>query len=91
MHVTFNLAAEIDAVLKMAADSAGFDAASFSPEVRVADPKHGDYQANGVLGYAKSRKENPRIVAEKLIAAFPADAKEVCDVSIAGPGFINVT
>jgi len=40
------------------------DAATFSPEVRVADPKHGDYQANGVLGYAKSRKENPRAVAE---------------------------
>ena len=91
MHVTFNLAAELDRVLKTAAATAGLDAAAFSPEVRVADPKHGDYQANGVLGYAKARKENPRSVAEKLVAAISADARALCDVSIAGPGFINFT
>jgi len=91
MHVSFNLAAELDSVLKSAASTAGLDAAAFAPEVRVADPKHGDFQANGVLGYAKSRKQNPRAVAEQLVAALPAEIRELTDVAIAGPGFINFT
>lgn len=91
MPVAFNLAAAFDTVLKTAAASAGLDAAAFAPEVRVADPKHGDYQANGVLGYAKSRKETPRAVAEKLIAALPAEIRALADVAVAGPGFINFT
>jgi arginyl-tRNA synthetase len=89
MHVSFNLAAEFDGVLKAAAAKAGLDAAAFAPEVRVADPKHGDFQANGVLGYAKARRQNPRAVAEQLIAALPAEVRAVADVTIAGPGFIN--
>lgn len=91
MHVSFNLAAEFDAALKSAAAAAGLDASAFAPEVRVADPKHGDFQANGVLGYAKARKENPRAVAEKLLAALPAETRTLADAAIAGPGFINFT
>ncbi len=91
MHASFNLAAELDSVLKSAATTAGLDAAAFAPEVRVADPKHGDFQANGVLGYAKSRKQNPRAVADQLVAALPASVKDLADVTIAGPGFINFT
>jgi arginyl-tRNA synthetase len=89
MPVSFNLAAEFDAVLKAAAAVAGLDAAAFTPEVRIADPKHGDFQANGVLGYAKARKQNPRGLAEQLVAALPADLRALCEVTIAGPGFIN--
>ena len=59
MHVTFNLAAELDAALKTAAQQAGLEADSFSPEVRTADPRHGDFQSNGVLAYAKARTLNP--------------------------------
>jgi len=92
MRVSFNLAAEFDAALKAAAVAAGLeDADAFAPEVRVADAKHGDFQANGVLGYAKARKLNPRAVAEKLVAALSADARELADIAIAGPGFINFT
>jgi arginyl-tRNA synthetase len=91
MHVSFNLTATFDAALKSAAATAGFDAADFSPEVRTADPKHGDFQANGVLPYAKRTKQNPRALAEKLVAALPADVLEGADVVIAGPGFINFT
>ncbi len=91
MHVSFNLAAELDSVLQSAATTAGLDAAAFAPEVRVADSKHGDFQANGVLGYAKSRKQNPRALAEQLVAALPASVRELADVTIAGPGFINFT
>ena len=92
MHVAFNLATKLDAVLKIAAASAGLaDAEAFAPEVRSADPRHGDFQANGVLGYAKARKLNPRATAEKIVAALPADLRENYDLSVAGPGFINFT
>jgi len=63
----------------------------FSPEVRPADPRHGDFQANGVLGYAKARKQNPQATAEKLVAALPSSLRDHFDVGIAGPGFINFT
>lgn len=90
MHVSFNLAADLDTALRTAATAAGLaDAGAFAPEVRTADPKHGDFQANGTLGYAKARKLNPRATAEKLVAALPDSLRADYDVTIAGPGFIN--
>ena len=90
MHVPFNLAAELDTALKSAATSAGLvDAAAFAPEVRTADPRHADFQANGALAYAKARKLNPRQVAEQVIAALPPALRETYAISVAGPGFIN--
>ena len=92
MHVAFHLAVDLDTALKTAATTAGLaDAAAFTPEVRTADPKHGDFQANGTLGYAKARKLNPRTTAEQLVAALPASVRDSYEVSIAGPGFINFT
>ncbi|HRE83915.1 MAG TPA: arginine--tRNA ligase [Opitutaceae bacterium] len=89
MHVSFQIAADLSAALSQAAGSAGLDAASFSPEVRTADPRNGDFQANGVLGYAKARKANPRAVAEQVVGALSPSIKEGFDISVAGPGFIN--
>ncbi len=91
MHVSFDAAAHLEAALKTAANRAGLEAAAFVPEVRPADPRHGDFQANGVLGYAKARKLNPRPVAEQLVATLPEDILQQYDVAIAGPGFINFT
>ncbi len=92
MPVSFNLAADLDAALKSAASAAGLaDATAFAPEVRSADPRNGDFQSNGVLGYAKSRKLNPRAVADQLVAALAPEVRERCAVTIAGPGFINFT
>ena len=92
MHVAFHLAVDLDTSLKTAATTAGLaDAAAFTPEVRTADPKHGDFQANGTLGYAKARKLNPRATAEQLVAALPASVRDAYEVSIVGPGFINFT
>ena len=91
MHIAFNLATDLDAALLSAASIAGLEAAGFTPEVRTADARHGDFQANGVLGYAKARKLNPRAIAEKLLAALPVSVTEAYDVVIAGPGFINFT
>jgi arginyl-tRNA synthetase len=90
MHVPFDLGAHLDAVLKtQAAPAAGLEADAFVPEVRTADPRHGDFQANGVLGYAKARKLNPRAVAEQLMRALPPEVSDRFEASVAGPGFIN--
>jgi arginyl-tRNA synthetase len=56
--------------------------------IRPADPKFGDYQANGVMALAKQRKENPRALAEKVIAQL--DVADICEPpTVAGAGFIN--
>ena len=56
--------------------------------LRAADPKHGDYQANGIMAVAKARKENPRALAEQIIKQL--DVAGICEPpTIAGPGFIN--
>jgi arginyl-tRNA synthetase len=53
-------------------------------------PEFGDYQANGVMAAAKSRKMNPRQLAEQVVAAL--DISDIASkVEIAGPGFINIT
>src|SRR5205809_8012539 len=51
--------------------------------------KFGDYQSNGAMGLAKQVKSNPRAVAEQIKSKL--DLGEMAsEVSIAGPGFINV-
>src|SRR5947207_13529266 len=51
--------------------------------------KFGDYQSNAAMGLAKAQKANPRQVAEKIKAALNL-GHMASEVSIAGPGFINV-
>ncbi|HTQ31723.1 MAG TPA: arginine--tRNA ligase [Opitutaceae bacterium] len=92
MQVSFNPAVDLAWALKKAAQAAGLEAVAFDSEVRTAEPRHGDFQANGVLGYARARRLNPRKdVAEKLVPLLPDDVKGQFDVVIAGPGFINFT
>jgi arginyl-tRNA synthetase len=52
------------------------------------DPRHGDFAANLAMILAKAAKRNPRELAERIVAALPADPA-VLKVEIAGPGFIN--
>ncbi len=51
---------------------------------------HGDYQWNFAFRMAKTRRENPRAMAEKLAPSF-AGKPGIRAVSVAGPGFINLT
>jgi len=56
--------------------------------LRAADPKFGDYQANGIMAVAKARKENPRALAEQIIRQL--DVANLCEPpTVAGAGFIN--
>lgn len=52
------------------------------------DAKHGDFASNLAMVAGKAARINPRQLAEKIIAALPADPA-VTRVEIAGPGFIN--
>ena len=92
MQVELNPIKTIEVALQeVASQTAGFDV-NFSPGVRIADPKFGDYQANGVLGYAKITQENPRKLAQSLIDSANNSEQfdsDMVNLSLAGPGFIN--
>ncbi|MEE1865664.1 MULTISPECIES: arginine--tRNA ligase [Pseudomonas] len=52
------------------------------------DKTHGDFASNIAMMLAKPAGMKPRDLAEKLIAALPAD-EQISKVEIAGPGFLN--
>ena len=54
-----------------------------------ANDQFGDYQSNAAMALAKSLKINPRAAAEKIKANLNL-GEMASEVSIAGPGFINV-
>jgi arginyl-tRNA synthetase len=68
--------------------SAGLPAAG--ELTQAADPRFGDYQTNVALVLGKQHGENPRALAEKIVAQL-----DISDVSeppaVAGAGFINFT
>ncbi len=84
-----SLAAELCATA-----SAAFAAEALPAEfgqVQASDrPDLAQFQCNGALAAAKVAKANPRAIAER-IAARLRDSGMFADVSIAGPGFINLT
>ena len=62
-----------------------------TPAIQVENSKdksHGDFASNIAMMLAKPAAMKPRDLAEKLIAALPAD-EQVSKVEIAGPGFLN--
>ena len=75
------------------ADAAARLGVSLSPSAveleRPRDPAHGDVATNLALTLAKSLKQKPRAVAERLVATLPLPQGLVRKIEIAGPGFIN--
>jgi arginyl-tRNA synthetase len=62
-----------------------------TPAIQVENTKdksHGDFASNIAMMLAKPAGMKPRELAEKLIAALPADPA-ISKVAIAGPGFLN--
>ncbi len=55
---------------------------------RARDTRHGDFASNLAMTLAKAARAKPRQLAEKIIAALPAEPALV-KTEIAGPGFIN--
>ncbi|MBI5422861.1 MAG: arginine--tRNA ligase [Opitutae bacterium] len=89
MDLPFHVASHVDAALRAAAARLGLAERGFQPEVRVADPAHGDFQANGALAFAKREKQNPRALAQQVVDALDADTQAAFEITLAGPGFIN--
>lgn len=69
----------------------GILAEDVNPRIAIQNTKdksHGDFACNIAMMLAKPAGMNPRALAEKIIAALPADPR-ITDTQIAGPGFIN--
>ena len=92
MQIWFNPAQGIeDALHRIAAPLEDFGP-EFVAGVRPADPKFGDFQANGVLGHAKRNHSNPRELGQQLIETANTSGEfdpSYIHLSLAGPGFIN--
>jgi len=50
---------------------------------------HGDYATNIAMILARELKQKPQALAQQIIAALPEDLR-ISEVSVAGPGFINI-
>ena len=84
----------VEALLSQTIDTLkqqGVLAEDVSPRINISNTKdksHGDFACNIAMMLAKPAGMNPRELAEKIIAALPADPR-ISDTQIAGPGFIN--
>lgn len=80
---------ELSAIVGEAFAGEGLDAAY--GRVRVSDrPDLAQFQCNGPLAAAKQSKQNPRMVADAIVRRLAGDAC-FAEISIAGPGFVNLT
>ena len=72
----------------------GFDAIGLDPSygtVVVSNrPDLGQFQCNGALAAARQARSNPREIAASVVREIAGDSR-LADVSLAGPGFINLT
>lgn len=59
--------------------------------VKVSDrPDLSDFQCNGALALAKSERKNPREIATRIVSELEKDG-DFANISIDGPGFINLS
>lgn len=62
------------------------------PEIQLNAPKidsHGDLSTNIAMMLAKSLRNNPRVIATKVVESLIYDDRKISTVEIAGSGFIN--
>lgn len=53
------------------------------------DPSHGDAATNIAMLLAKTLRNNPRNIADQIVAKIRLDSAKVTTAEVAGPGFIN--
>ena len=81
--------AHITQLLTQAAASLSADATQINIVLeRPKSAEHGDFSSNLAMQLAKPLRQNPRTIAETLIAALPK-SEYIAKVEIAGAGFIN--
>lgn len=90
LHARF--AAKIDAVLNALEMEGTLPPDTARVNVAVEPPRdvtHGDLSTNAAMVLAKPARSNPRALADKLVEHLDNDP-DIAEVSIAGPGFINM-
>ncbi|MDR2372200.1 MAG: arginine--tRNA ligase [Puniceicoccales bacterium] len=87
----FDVKSKLDAIFyELSQEIDGFTE-NFRAEIRIADPRFGDFQVNGILSFAKKNKKNPRELGAKLFAkAQQSKNLANCSLELSGPGFINI-
>ncbi|MDQ2878613.1 MAG: arginine--tRNA ligase [Pseudomonadota bacterium] len=93
MTLYTRFAAHLDAALDILVAAGDLPGGLNRAAVTVEPPRdasHGDLATNAAMVLAKPADANPRALAEK-IAAELQQLDEVASVSVAGPGFINLT
>jgi arginyl-tRNA synthetase len=78
--------------IAQAAEDAGIAERSALPAFVLEVPKdkaHGDLSTNLAMQLTRLAKQNPRQIAEKLVAKLDLKKAQISKVDIAGPGFIN--
>jgi len=86
--MTQDLAAQLSAVVGEAFERLGLDPA-FGAVKRSDRPDLADFQCNGAMAAAKQAGRNPREIAGE-VAEKLAGAAIIADVTVAGPGFLNL-
>lgn len=82
---------KIERALKEVLVALGASDAAFVVE-RPGDLSHGDYMTNAALVAAKRLGKNPRELADELAGTLSQALGDTArDVSVAGPGFVNIT
>ena len=76
-------------LVKRGFESSGLDAA-YGMVVVSNRPDLGQFQCNGALAAARQARRNPREIAGSVVKEIAGDSR-LSDVSLAGPGFINLT
>ena len=84
-----SLQSELSLRFGAAFEALGLDAAH-GVVVVAQKPEFGDFQCNGALPSAKAAGRQPREIAQDIIDCVDANDL-VAEMSIAGPGFINIT
>lgn len=77
---------EIEKLIKASLEKLGLES-----EVNLEHPEdfsYGDFSTNVAMVLAKSRQQNPKLLAEDIRAGLP-ESKFVKKTEVAGPGFIN--
>ncbi|MFT6776096.1 MAG: arginyl-tRNA synthetase [Paraglaciecola sp.] len=84
-----NLHTFLLAKFKAALIAIGAPEGTSAPLSRSTRASFGHYQFNGAMALSKVLKQNPRDIAQKIVAAVELD-DEVEKLEVAGPGFINI-
>ncbi len=80
---------QLEHAIKGALKSLGIEAGTIVLE-HPAELAHGEYSTSAALAYAKAAQQNPRALAEQIVAELEKNMPAGIDkIEIAGPGFIN--